>query len=259
MAAARARRRRKPPRKLSRAQRLALSPRPPAGAILAGRIAAARIANAFEASIRKALAGKLDTFALRRSDATEEASEAALDAVSFKPATYYPSTGGVAAKSLKHSEAEFKRVGIKVEKEPDTAKVLTAWRKKSAKRAASILEREKATIIELLAGSENRTPEQLQERLEERFVVTKSKLEAASKDDILTLNGQITQVRQEAAGIEEFYWTTAGENRVRESHAEIDGEVFRWDDPPIVDGEEAIPGQPPNCRCVATPRLPELE
>ena len=32
-----------------------------------------------------------------------------------------------------------------------------------------------------------------------------------------------------------------------------------WDDPPEVDGEEAIPGDPYNCRCVAFPILDELD
>jgi SPP1 gp7 family putative phage head morphogenesis protein len=59
--------------------------------------------------------------------------------------------------------------------------------------------------------------------------------------------------------VTEFVWTTAGDERTRESHRAIDGQTFSWDDPPVVDNEEAIPGEPPNCRCVAFPVLPELD
>jgi hypothetical protein len=47
---------------------------------------------------------------------------------------------------------------------------------------------------------------------------------------------------------------------VRERHAELDGERFRWDDPPVTneDGDENHPGEDYQCRCTAYPVLPEL-
>jgi uncharacterized protein with gpF-like domain len=49
-----------------------------------------------------------------------------------------------------------------------------------------------------------------------------------------------------------------GDADVRESHAEVDGEVFNWNNPPTLsDGETTHPGEIYNCRCYAEPVLPE--
>jgi SPP1 gp7 family putative phage head morphogenesis protein len=244
-------------RKLSRAQRFARAPRAPTGVILAYRLRARKLGAEFARRVRAAVGGKLGDFALERR--TDAASDDALGAsVLPSKATIRAASNGVAEKALQHSKGEFKRIGIRLSDEPGIDGPLTRWRKDTVARMASILERERANIVELLKDSEHRTPEELQDRIEERFVIAQSKLETAAHDDILTLNGRITQERQTAAGIDKFIWTTAGEGRVRDSHAEIDGQVFDWDDPPEVDGEEAIPGEPPNCRCVAYPVLDEL-
>lgn len=244
-------------RKLSRAQRHARSPRIPHAAILAYRVAAGRLADSFERQVRRAIFGRLGDFALETAR-TDAAEDAALDGVSFATSTVFAPSGGVADKVAKNSKAEFRRLGIKLDDEPALSKVTTEWRKQSAGRMERILEKERATITELLADSEHRTPEELEDRIEERFIVTRSKLERAATDDVLTLNAQIASARQQAAGIEEFVWTTADDERVRDSHKALDGHTFRWDDPPVVDGEEAVPGEAPNCRCVAFPVLPEL-
>jgi len=52
---------------------------------------------------------------------------------------------------------------------------------------------------------------------------------------------------------EKYYvWRTVGDNRVRSSHAQREGEVFAWDNPP----EGGHPGQDYNCRCRAEPYEP---
>lgn len=228
-------------------------------------MALTRIAERFAADVRRATKGKLSRFALR-SDAKDEAADT-LGAVAFDTRGIYGATAGPVDKTTRHSKGEFQRLKIKLppKDEPDLGSVAKRWRREAADRVEAILESERQTIIELLRDSENRTPEnrtpeQLQDRIDERLLTTRSKLQSAARDDVLTLNSRINAERQQAAGIEEFEWTTAGDGpRVRESHQELDGKRFRWDDPPIVDGEPALPGEPDNCRCVPTPVLPELE
>lgn len=246
-----------PQRKLSRAQRFARAPRPPAGAIVAYRLQARKIGAEFARRVRAALDGKLGDFALERSH-TDAASDDALGSVLPTARTILSASSGVAEKTTRHSKVEFRRIGIRIDDEPPLERLVDKWRASSSQRFAKILQRERDTIVELLKDSENRTPQELEERLEERFVVAQSKLESAAHDDILTLNGQITRERQTAAGIEKFVWTTAADGRVRESHAELDGQTFDWDDPPEIDGEPMIPGEDDNCRCVAFPVLEEL-
>lgn len=43
-----------------------------------------------------------------------------------------------------------------------------------------------------------------------------------------------------------FEWNTMGDERVRETHREKDGQIFTWDNAEIIPGEEV------NCRCWAT-------
>lgn len=64
--------------------------------------------------------------------------------------------------------------------------------------------------------------------------------------------GLINQLRQQDLGIERYTWRSQDDAKVRDSHAEYDDQVFRWDEPPA----SGHPGQAHNCRCVAEPVAP---
>lgn len=214
--------------------------------------------------MRAATSKRLADFALeQRHDAAEEDASEALDSVSFSTSTIFAKSAGITESAIRNSRNEFKRIGIKLAPadEPDLSKLKNAWRAAAAERAEKILARERDTIVELLSDSEDRTPDELQDRIDERLVVTKSKLDRAAHDDVLTLNGRLTQERQTAAGVTKFIWTTTGNERVRPTHAEIDGQTFDWDDPPVTndDGDTNIPGGDYNCHCVPFPVLDELD
>ena len=66
-------------------------------------------------------------------------------------------------------------------------------------------------------------------------------------DQLHTLAGLIASVQQRNAGIGQFVWRTKRDSRVRESHADVDGNVYAWEKPPGF----GYPGQPINCRCSA--------
>ena len=64
--------------------------------------------------------------------------------------------------------------------------------------------------------------------------------------------GLINQLRQQDLGIEKYTWRSRDDSKVRDSHADFDDQVFRWDQPPA----GGHPGQAHNCRCVAEPVVP---
>lgn len=64
--------------------------------------------------------------------------------------------------------------------------------------------------------------------------------------------GLINQLRQEDLGIEQYIWRSQDDTKVRDSHAEYDDQVFRWDDHPA----GGHPGEAHNCRCYAEPIAP---
>lgn len=52
-----------------------------------------------------------------------------------------------------------------------------------------------------------------------------------------------------------YIWRTRRDGRVRSSHAENDGKVFAWDNPPST----GHPGEAPGCRCYAESYAPQIE
>ncbi len=89
----------------------------------------------------------------------------------------------------------------------------------------------------------------LANRIRDLSGVTEKRAKLIARDQVGKLNGRLTEYRQRGAGIKEYRWSTSNDSRVREAHAEREGQIFKWDKPPY-DGH---PGQPINCRCVALP------
>lgn len=67
----------------------------------------------------------------------------------------------------------------------------------------------------------------------------------------------ISQHKLRKLGCESYIWVHSGGSRYpRKDHEEMDGNQYRWDDPPIIDertGERGTPGQAIFCRCIAKP------
>mgnify|MGYP000327243133 CR=1 FL=1 len=103
--------------------------------------------------------------------------------------------------------------------------------------------------------------EVLARQIEDRFSVTQSRARLIARDQTLKANSALTQARHREAGVTEYIWDASGDSRVRDMHAELDGRVFRWDDPPITNeqGERNHPGEDYQCRCVARPNLRRTE
>jgi SPP1 gp7 family putative phage head morphogenesis protein len=128
-------------------------------------------------------------------------------------------------------------------------------------------------VSDTLDDTEGLTAEEIADALKDRVGVSNSRAMLIARDQSTKLAGAIVQHRQRSAGIKRFVWSTSEDERVRrsvewsasdgrggdEAHAELDGEIFSWDDPPILDGEVSTPGSPINCRCVAAPDLSDLD
>lgn len=89
--------------------------------------------------------------------------------------------------------------------------------------------------------------------IDKQLGVGESHARLIARDQINKLNGQLSMLRQTNLGIKQFIWRTSMDDRVRESHAEMEGEICDWDDLPDVDGENVAPGEPIQCRCWPEP------
>ena len=111
---------------------------------------------------------------------------------------------------------------------------------------------------EAMMGS--RRAGEVAEELERTTEVTESRATLIARTEIAKANASLTQARAEYVGATHYIWRTAEDADVRESHAEMDGKIFRFDDPPYVEGEgNHGPGEIYNCRCYAEPIIPDTE
>lgn len=104
----------------------------------------------------------------------------------------------------------------------------------------------------------------IQKDIQERYNVSKSKAKAIARDQLGTLNAQITRLQQKDAGCSKYRWSDSHDSRVRDCHHALNGKTFSWDDPPemwyiskkqgkVYTGRRCHPGEDFGCRCVAIP------
>jgi SPP1 gp7 family putative phage head morphogenesis protein len=169
----------------------------------------------------------------------------------------------LASRVSKKGQLEFVRViGIST-RETGIAAQLDDFRDQNVDLVKSLAKTQLADLDSTLAQADAGAwrVEELAKELQTRFNVSKSKASLLANDQTLKLNGQLARTRQQNAGITKYIWTTSRDERVRESHAELDGQTFSYDDPPITspDGRRGHPGDDFQCRCTAFPVLPELD
>lgn len=95
--------------------------------------------------------------------------------------------------------------------------------------------------------------------LTKQFGIEAKRAKFIARDQTEKINGELNAKRQAASGFKYFKWLTSKDQRVRERHRIIANKVtaygegiYRWNHPPIGDEKiPIIPGQAPNCRCVA--------
>lgn len=94
---------------------------------------------------------------------------------------------------------------------------------------------------------------QMREQLMEEADISRNKAQFIAVDQAGSILGQMTAQRHQNIGIEKFTWYDAADERVRDTHRRLSGEVFSYDDPPVVNGRKVLPGEDYHCRCVAIP------
>lgn len=95
----------------------------------------------------------------------------------------------------------------------------------------------------------------LAEQLKKLGEDVESRAMLIARDQSSKLNAALTRARHEEVGIKKYIWSTSGDERVRESHAEKDGQIFEYTNPPADTGH---PGHDVNCRCVQIPVLDDI-
>jgi SPP1 gp7 family putative phage head morphogenesis protein len=104
----------------------------------------------------------------------------------------------------------------------------------------------RATMDALARG---KTVKQFTADLTREFSFGDKRAALIARNEIGSLNAEMTKLRQEQAGITKYRWSSSQDERTRPLHASLDGTVHEWAKPgPAEDGGH--PGSPINCRCV---------
>lgn len=84
--------------------------------------------------------------------------------------------------------------------------------------------------------------------------IIKQHFDAVSENSVLVkkIRDEMDKVIQTPTGTTYYIWQTCGDSSVRGAHAEREGQVFCWENPP----EGGNPGEDYNCRCIAVPYDP---
>lgn len=97
-----------------------------------------------------------------------------------------------------------------------------------------------------------------------KFGSIEARAELIARDQVGKLNGQLTRLRQQDLGLNEYVWQTSMDERVRPSHQAMQGKLCKYGDPTVYSNDngktwknrnssmvQLDPGQDYQCRCWA--------
>jgi len=90
--------------------------------------------------------------------------------------------------------------------------------------------------------------------LQDSYGASKSHATFLAHQETSMLMAKFRETRYTALGLEEYKWSTSHDSRVRHDHRELNGEIFRYDSPPVTNkktGARNNPGEDYGCRCTA--------
>lgn len=96
----------------------------------------------------------------------------------------------------------------------------------------------------------------LEEFFLKRKEISERKAAFLARQETKLLVAEYRKNRFKQAGVSRYRWSTVIDGRERELHRELNGRIFSWDEPPIIDartGERGNPAEAYNCRCQAIP------
>lgn len=96
----------------------------------------------------------------------------------------------------------------------------------------------------------------IQNYIETQFKVSQSKAKFLTRNESSIATTEYLKATYQENGSEEFKWVAAMDERTRDEHRKLNGNIFRYDNPPIIDertGTRGMPAEFYNCRCTFIP------
>lgn len=100
--------------------------------------------------------------------------------------------------------------------------------------------------------------DRLSDKIEDSYRVSAAKAEFLARQETALFMSNYRKQRFSEAGVTRYIWRTSKDQRVRDTHKHLEGKIFFYSEPPIVDpstARRANPGEDFGCRCVDEPVL----
>ena len=98
--------------------------------------------------------------------------------------------------------------------------------------------------------------DQVQEMIEKEYPKMAYKAKFLARNETAIMLSTLKKSMYSEMGFTEFVWQTILDGRERLLHKKLNGKVFSFDNPPVIDertGQKGLPGQTYNCRCNLIP------
>lgn len=100
--------------------------------------------------------------------------------------------------------------------------------------------------------------DKVQELLQKEYGIAARKAKFLAQNETAIMLSEYKKVTYKEMGFNKFIWRTITDGRERELHKQLNGTVWSYDNPPVIDertGNRGLPGQSYNCRCMQIPYM----
>lgn len=92
--------------------------------------------------------------------------------------------------------------------------------------------------------------------IQKEFGISQNHAKFLARNESAIATSSYLSAKYESEGFTHFKWHTIMDGRERQLHKQLNGQIFRFAEPPIIDertGQRGLPGQTYNCRCTFSP------
>lgn len=98
--------------------------------------------------------------------------------------------------------------------------------------------------------------DKVQKILQQEYKIGADKAKFLAQNETSIMLAQYRKVTYQKMGFNKFKWATIMDGKERELHAKLNGKIFSFDNPPVIDertGQVGLPGTTYGCRCSLIP------
>lgn len=165
--------------------------------------------------------------------------------------------GGVNAYQSGNFMTQMQKLSINIRDVPSGGMTVNSFITSNTSRIQSLLQNEITKVANIINKNPTASRKEISAQIQSSVNASKAQADLIARNEVLTLTGELDKQRQQSLGFGKFMWNTLSDEKVRDSHAAFDGQIFDWNALPTINGVEVYPKAPTietiNCRCFISP------